>query len=694
MARKYMMGAELQATTAGVEWETTTGSPSINTSIKNGGAASMRTNPSAATAFIRQTWQTDTVNTHYEKFDFYIATASGANTYIWQYLDSGNSIGFALQITSGRVVNMINNAAGTTVLASSSALSTAAWHSIQIKIVDHATTSAQFELKIDGSTIASLTGLTGVDGGGRSSIGFITSGTGDFYFDNWLINDTTGSAETGYPDQNEIVAVIVPDGTGDNNGWANATGGTAGAANNFTRVNQIPPDDATTYNMVNSAGTFTDDFTCGSSSGAGIGSGDTIKCIQVRLRGGSTATTTGATINTRIKSAAGGTTTTATGNDAYNVNGWRTDGASPAVPDLTSYLDPTTGSAWTPTGTNSIDNMQIGYVNAASNTTVRRVSGVYAMIGYVAASGNNWNQPLSDSVTATDDIVKSPTKKPADSVTATDAFDRTVAYIRALSDTANSTDAISNRPALVKSDSVSTSDATAKTVGKFVADTATATDNRTTAQGYNRTLSDTATTTDAVSKAVGKFLADSVSTADNLSAIKLLMLDLSDSVTTSDANSKAVGLNKADTASTSDNATTSQGFARAFSDTATTSDAISKGMGKALADALTVSDATAKAIGISKADQVALNDVLAKFVSLLLDDTVTATDAFNFVIHHSAHGVAQAIDIILEHRQQQASLDNATPNATLEPTGVVVIIDKRTFDIPVEDDTMDVELEP
>lgn len=381
MARLWSSGHELRSVTAGMEYETVTGAGvTTETTIVHGGGAALKTAPSATTAFIRHTFQADAINTLYFRHYLYIGTYPGATISVWRYLDSGNGVGYSLSMTNAGVLQMINDAANTTVLASSSALSTGQWYRLEIKIIDSSTTTATFELKIDGTTVSTQTNKTGLSGGGRVSYGAITGTSSPvLYWDDNAVNDSTGSFQNTYPGNGKIVH-LYPDAAGDNAGF------TPLSSTNISNVDETPtPDDATSYNSINSAataGTQIDDFNVGSPVTAGIASSDTVNVVQVGIRGGSTATTSGATLNPRVKSAAAGTTTTASVADAYNVNGWRTNGATPFQYGLTSYTDPTTSAAWTVTGTNSLTNMQIGYTNAASNTTVRRVSSVWALIDY------------------------------------------------------------------------------------------------------------------------------------------------------------------------------------------------------------------------------------------------------------------------------------------------------------------------
>ncbi len=389
MARLWSCGFELQSATAAVEWTLNVGTPQIDTTTKRSGAASYRCHPTATTNAIRMTFQSDTTNTLFHRFYVYIASATDALDTIYAYQDSGAVNGWSIRMNSDRTLELWDEVGGTQIGSDSAVLSTSTWYRIEVRYQDSAGATAQLSARIDGgSDFASATGLTGLAGGGQIRCGAVTSTTCDLYFDDLAINDTTGSYQTSYPGAGSIVH-MQPDGAGDNTQWqddASTTGGTAVVGN----INEVTPDDATNYNKRTLTGTKIDDWTCESSSSAGIGSSDTITLVSVGQRAGATnATATNRSDILRIKSASGGTVSES-GTIDISVNGWLThNDGSPKVYQLTSYTDPTTGSAWTPTGTNSLDNMQIGYKSGTSSTTEIRVTTIWALVEYVpsAATG-------------------------------------------------------------------------------------------------------------------------------------------------------------------------------------------------------------------------------------------------------------------------------------------------------------------
>lgn len=294
MARIWSCGFELQSATSGMEWDTTTGSPTINTTTKRSGAASLRCNPTAATAFIQQAiLAADTTTAHYIlRANIYIASAPSARTTLIGWSDSTYTVGIALN-TNLTLVQSDGTAVSATT---SSALSLNTWYRLELDYNDSTNVMVTY---LDGVQFDSTTGTYDVGGGHLAYFGVITAATTDIYFDDLAVNDTTGTAQTGLPGAGQIVH-LKPNAVGDNFGFATATGGTAGAVNNFTRVSETTPDDTTTYNNTTATGTTTtDDFNVTDTATAGMPYGSMVTLVQVGQRAGSSATTT-ASIVTRL----------------------------------------------------------------------------------------------------------------------------------------------------------------------------------------------------------------------------------------------------------------------------------------------------------------------------------------------------------------------------------------------------------
>lgn len=379
MARLLSCGFELQSVTAGMEWDADSGAgtKSISTTTVRSGAAALRVNPTASHWYTKHQYRPDSsTGKVFIRFYLRIATAPDANTGIIMVgntnVDTGAN-GLQLQLNTDRTLqlNFWNGASQTNVGSPSSALSIGTWYRIELTY-DDSVAGNTITARIDGA--ADFASGNGGDLGGNGFIcwGNVDDCTTDIFYDDIAINDDTGSAQTSFPGAGSIVHMH-PTASGDN---AVATG-------TFADIDEVTPDDGTTKIVVATATTEIGEYNCESASNAGIDSYDTVTLVSVGIRFGNVSAAS-ANFALRIKSASGGTTTiggTVTGAvTAYNTHD---DTAGLHQYKLTSYTDPTTGLAWTPTGTNSLDNMQIGVYSPTDATPDINVSTLWALVEYV-----------------------------------------------------------------------------------------------------------------------------------------------------------------------------------------------------------------------------------------------------------------------------------------------------------------------
>lgn len=438
MARLWSCGFELQTVGSGgvgVEWDTTTGSPSINTTTVRSGAASLRCNPTAATSFIQHAIQASDVATRvYLRAYVRIATLPSAKTMILSWTD-GTPFGYGIVLqTNGKLT--IEGTNGTLFTSQSAlTLSTGQWYRIELDMDDNNDIATAY---VDGTQVLQLTGAD-VFGGHLARFGPQFSCTTDIYLDDLAVNDTSGSTQTALPGAGSIVH-LRPNAAGDNNGFATATGGTAGTANNYTRVSETTPDDTTSYNNTTATGTTTiDDFNVTDASSSGIGSSDTITLVQVGQRAGSSATTT-ASIVTRIKAAASGTVAESA-SIPVNTTTFNTHATTiPKLYKLTAYVKPSS-TAWT---RSDLDSMQIGYRSNVSQSTQRRVTTIWALVEYVPSSNDHvvtGRGEMTLDATATDTTDRTVTNSGVMTLdgTSTKTTDRSVAVTAGMTLTATET---------------------------------------------------------------------------------------------------------------------------------------------------------------------------------------------------------------------------------------------------------------
>ncbi|GHA28663.1 hypothetical protein GCM10010372_30570 [Streptomyces tauricus] len=373
MARLWTCGFELQSVAAGVEILSVTGTPTISTSVRRSGAASLRINPTAATQYVEQQIDSGTVKRTTHRFYLRITTLPSADCTIYGIGQSGYFPGLLRLKTTG-VLTLRDGFTSADIGTASAALSTGVWYRIELDYTDVAGTAGSFTGAFRGyinGAVFSDTLCSNINGWSRVRLGAQTAVTGEFHIDDVAVNDTTGSAQNGLPGPGNVTH-LRPDSAGDNTGFATTVGGTS----NWQRVSEVTPDDVTTYNATVATGTTTtDDFNLGSTSTAGI-SGERVTLVQVGARIGSNAATA-ASLVYRIKSQTAGTVLESA-SVSVALNGWASQkAAAPYVYQLTSYTDPQAGGAWT---TALLDQAQIGYRSNVSQATARRVSALWALV--------------------------------------------------------------------------------------------------------------------------------------------------------------------------------------------------------------------------------------------------------------------------------------------------------------------------
>jgi len=163
-----------------------------------------------------------------------------------ELIDSGGTsqASFAVHDTSQTLEAYRGNEDGTRI-ATGGFVPLNHWKYIEIHLVIH-DTSGVCTVKLDGTQIINFTGDT--SNGGTADIKVIRLGTNtgattayaDVYFDDLVVNDTTGSYNNSWTGRGGI-ELLSPNGAG------NSTDLTASAGSNYECVDEQPPDDDTTY---------------------------------------------------------------------------------------------------------------------------------------------------------------------------------------------------------------------------------------------------------------------------------------------------------------------------------------------------------------------------------------------------------------------------------------------------------------
>jgi len=352
--RRFTNGFEMQSVTSGVECSIT-GSPTIDTSVKRSGSASL--NCASGGRYGYNTLATGVSSSYFRIYLRVHAAPSSGEVAVMTIRDSTPRDCANIKLNSALSLELWDSVASAQEGSDSSTLAVDTWYRVELKI--EGTTATAY---LDGDQFATGT-VSCNESMNVFRYGAIDSGTYEVHIDDVAINDNSQTGgQDDLPGPGKLVLAL-PNAAGDNNP---TTG-------DYSMINEIPPSDTATSGVTmieldnNSA---IGDFGMTSSSDLGIDSTDFIKLVDVRARIREESSGT-SNYTLRIKSASGGTVSTSQsvdgGSSTVNTN---PSGSTYCSSTLVSYYDPSTNTFWTPTGTNSIDNMQCGVATTDGNPDI------------------------------------------------------------------------------------------------------------------------------------------------------------------------------------------------------------------------------------------------------------------------------------------------------------------------------------
>lgn len=380
--RLYNNGAELQSTSLELGSSSSTSSPAIDITIFRSGAASWKFAPSGSGRYI-ETVICSAVGNLYTGAAVYFTSFPTADSMVLWNVSSASGLPLSsISVGASGVLKLHDgDASGTQIGSSGPSLSLNTWYYLELKTANGGSPETEARLNMVSFASGSYTESANSK---RIGWGLHENNGGVLYVDDIKVNndiDFDGTYTS--PTQNSWVTdskliVLRPNGDGDAHGLTTAVGGTAGVANNYTRVNEIIPDDATTYNGGNTSG-MEDMYAM---SDSGIGTNDVVNVVAINGRKRESAAGTGPTFKMQIKKTTGGTigtpypttlshTTTSTSFSNNFV----------ATPDTFTnmfYADPD-GSAWTKA---TLDTMQAGIKLNSTTTNLVHLTTLWVYVDY------------------------------------------------------------------------------------------------------------------------------------------------------------------------------------------------------------------------------------------------------------------------------------------------------------------------
>ena len=303
--------------------------------------------------------------TYYLRAYLYIETALSSGSIVFQLNSASNANSIYILLGSDRTLSFYDKTGSTAtqVGSASSVLSLSTWYRVEIS---YNPSTRAMSARIEGTEFASGTaanGLTSLIYVNFSLPVAVASGT--IYFDDVALNDATGSYQTSWPGESQIIEIRL-NASGDSAAWTPSTG------SNYACVDEATPNDAIDYCQSKTLNA-SDLYNCES---PGFGAGDIVNVVHVGCRFSGSGTSN-SLFKLQIEKASGSTVFQSSAITPSSTT-WYTNNASIVSYPITLYQDPD-GSPWTPA---TLDTMQIGQIISAVGTGYARVSAVWAMVDY------------------------------------------------------------------------------------------------------------------------------------------------------------------------------------------------------------------------------------------------------------------------------------------------------------------------
>jgi hypothetical protein len=346
-----------------------TGTGSIQSSIKRTGTYALQINPltTGVGHFNLRKLSTGTgshstnfdVATTYTRFYLYIATLPAANSEeFFTARTNADGVKLALRLNSAGNV-LAYDTTGTNLLATgSTVLGLGQWYRIEVQCGTGG--AATYTVKIDGTQEFTGTGDLNATNNGRVTLGKRANRNGqtvDFYYDDLSVSDSA------FPGAGACKVMRV---SADGNYTTWTIG--AGAGSDWENIDEIPPDDDTTYllSTLVSAQASTGAFETAASAGI-TGTVNSVQIVVVSKRDG------GSNGSVRVRMRSGSTDFDTTSNQAT--------GSAYDMLGISRDTDPATSAAWLLAALDSLE----GGIIERSTTAATRLTAVYAQVDYVPA---------------------------------------------------------------------------------------------------------------------------------------------------------------------------------------------------------------------------------------------------------------------------------------------------------------------
>jgi hypothetical protein len=390
MTLKAVCAFGLQSITAGMEWNGTTSTPTIETTVARTNGTALRIAPGATKQIQWSSYSTGQGVKYYRVY-FYIH-ADPVSTIAFVRLDNGANAKIGVRVNSSTVLQLFNEEDSAQIGSNSSALANDQWYRLELRVDDTTLSSTSVEARVysasDEATLvwnpsgtANLAAT--VD---RLSLRNANDAGLDFVCTDIVIVEGDATAPNTWAGQGSIV-YLRPDG---NSGTPQWTRGGADSGANWSQVEETTPNDATDY-VESNTNNQVDDYTLAATP-AGVLSTDTINWVVPGARF-AISNTTGADPDCVMRITAGGNTAESGNISGAGATTWASYQTTPAlVPPLVLVDMPgASTAAWTKA---DLDAAQIGIRESVTDTHFIRVSAVWLMFDHKPSAGGGTAVPV------------------------------------------------------------------------------------------------------------------------------------------------------------------------------------------------------------------------------------------------------------------------------------------------------------
>lgn len=377
--RLFTGGFELNNKNTNVEWSAASAGVSVVSSpVRSGGFAGRASSLGSGTIqrFLKQFSLSNGNGPYFARIYFRVATLPTAENRVMAFESSSGVQMVYITLDSGGLLRLYDEDGS--IGSASSALSLNTWYRIEFKIdASGAGSTDTAEARIDGVVFATSStrnfssGVRGLIFG--ANLNSEAQTTGDWFFDDVAINANIGTVQNNYPGPGKVIHLL-PNAAGDSNTFSTQTGGTAGSANNYTRVDEVAPNDATDFNGSNTLNEE-DMFNM---TASGIASTDVVNVVHVGIRFRNPTADAVTAFKVQLEKTSGGTIIQSA-STVLNSTAWNSQ--TPGEPHaylITAHVDPD-AAPWT---LSTLDSMQTGYKLTTAGTNRIEVTKIWAIVDY------------------------------------------------------------------------------------------------------------------------------------------------------------------------------------------------------------------------------------------------------------------------------------------------------------------------